>query len=289
MDFKQCIIFREISKTENFTKAADNLYLTQSAVSHAMKKLEEETGTKLFERLHKSVKLTKTGELFSKEILPILEGMERLESRMKFLEQDTPLHIACCITFSQRELPKLIGKFKDISPETKVIVKIQRAEDSLELLTQGKVDLAFIEGNISLDKFEVKQISSYKLIAISSNNYYSDDKISVEELLRKDLLLREKGSSVREEFDSAVSLKGYKVNPLWESVSTDSLVEGVKQDLGISILPKVLVLEELKKGNVKEIEIEDFEIFNKISLVLNKNKYRTYSLNKFLELVDLSV
>ncbi|QQK08584.1 LysR family transcriptional regulator [Miniphocaeibacter halophilus] len=287
MDLKQCIIFREVSKTENFTQAANNLYITQSAVSHSMKKLEEEAETKLFERLHKSVKLTKTGEIFLEEILPILESVERLESRMKILEQDTPLHIACCITFSQKKLPELIKKFNILYPNTKVIVKIQKAESSLELLRQGKVDLAFIEGNILVDNFEVRQISSYKLIAISSNDYYRKGKISIEELIKKDLLLREKGSSVRDEFDAALSLKGYRVNPVWESVNTDSLVEGVKNDLGISILPKILLSNELEKGHIKEIEIEDFEIFNNISLVLNKNKYKTDSLNKFLELVDL--
>lgn len=189
--------------------------------------------------------------------------------------------------FFSKKLPELIKKFKELSPKTKVIVKIQKAESSLELLKQGKVDLAFIEGNILVDKFEVKQISSYKLIAISSNNYYKEDKISIEELLKKDLLLREKGSSVRDEFDAALSLKGYKANPVWESVNTNSLVEGVKNDLGISILPKILLSNELEKGSIKEIEIEDFEIFNNISLVLNKSKYKTDSLNKFLKLIDL--
>ena len=77
MNFKQCVIFREIAKTENFTKAAANLFLTQSAVSHAVRELEDEAGTRLFERLHRTVKLTKTGELFLREILPVLDNLER--------------------------------------------------------------------------------------------------------------------------------------------------------------------------------------------------------------------
>lgn len=100
MNYKQCVIFREIAKTNNFTKAATNLFLTQSAVSHAIKDLEEEAGTQLFERLHRSVKLTPAGELLLREIQPIIEEFESVEARLPDLEKQPPLKIASCITYA---------------------------------------------------------------------------------------------------------------------------------------------------------------------------------------------
>lgn len=285
LNFKQCIIFREVAKVENFTKAATNLFITQSAVSHAMKELETEAESKLFERLHKSVKLTKTGELFLQEILPILENLENVESRFRSLEYEAPIRIASCITFAQIELPQLIKRFKAISPDTKIDVKIHRASESLMLLKQGKVDIAFIEGNIIQNSFHTKKISSYELCAVASKEYCSISEISLVQLLNMDLLLREKGSAVRDTFESAVSLQGYKIHANWESVDSQSLIEAVKEGIGISILPKVLVMSDIKNETLQEIHISELNLHNDITVVINKNKYKSASLEKLWQLI----
>lgn len=282
MNFKQCIIFREVARTENFTKAANNLFITQSAVSHAIKELEIEAEARLFERLHKSVKLTKTGELLLMEILPILKNLEQVESRIKNLQYEAPIYIASCITFSQIWLPPLIKKFQKISPSTKVNVCIQSAEKSLGLLEQGKVDIAFIEGKIIQSSLEVKKLSSYELCIVASPEYCSETCISLDKLLSMNLLLRERGSAVREAFESAVTLQGYKVYANWESVDSQSLIEAVKAGLGISILPKVLVEQEIACKSLIQLTVPDFKLFNDITVVINKNKYKSSSLEKLL-------
>ncbi|UWD46945.1 LysR family transcriptional regulator [Clostridioides difficile] len=285
MNFKHCIIFREVAKVENFTKAANNLFITQSAVSHAIRELENEAETKLFERLHKSVKLTKTGELLLQEILPILENLENVESRIKNLEYETPIHIASCITFAQIWLPQLIKRFQEISPNTKINVEVHSALKALKLLKQGKVDIAFIEGKIIQGSLEIRKFSSYELCIVSSPNYCSAAELSLSQLLGMDLLLRERGSAVRETFESAVTLQGYKVHASWESVDSQSLIEATKNSLGVSILPKILVNQEIEKGNLIQIFIPDFKLFNDITVVINKDKYKSASLEKLCQLI----
>lgn len=285
MNFKHCIIFREVARTENFTKAATNLFITQSAVSHAIKELEGEAETKLFERLHKSVKLTKTGELLLQEILPILKNLEQVESRIKTLQFEAPIYIASCITFAQIWLPPLLNKFQKISPSTKVNVSIQSASKSLNLLEQGKVDIAFIEGKIIQSSLEVRKFSSYELCIVSSPSYYNESCISLDRLLSMNLLLRERGSAVREAFESAVTLQGYKVYASWESVDSQSLIEAVKAGLGISILPKVLVDQEITDKTLILLSVPGFKLFNDITVVINKNKYKSASLEKLLNII----
>ena len=90
MTLRHFEILRAVAETGNFTRAAERLYITQSAVSHAIRELEEKAGTALFDRLSKSVQLTKSGRLLLEEITPILSSCEALDERIRCLEQQAP-------------------------------------------------------------------------------------------------------------------------------------------------------------------------------------------------------
>ncbi|MFQ6861298.1 MAG: LysR family transcriptional regulator [Beduini sp.] len=280
MNLKHYLIFREVAKTENFTRAAENLFLTQSAVSHAMKELESKVNTPLFERMHKSVKLTKSGELLLKEVLPLLEEMERLEARLGELKEAAPLSISSCITFAQIWLPRYIEQFQSMH-HTKVQVEINSAASALKALLEGRADVAFIEGALPSQSFLMTPILNYDIGAYVSPNTAIHSKLSLKALLEHRLLLRERGSAVRETFESAVTLAGYQLFAQWVSVDSQTLIEAAKMGLGIAILPKVLVQQELKQNTLIELVITDLNLSNPITMVMNKNKKMTPMLEAF--------
>ncbi|WP_246042982.1 LysR family transcriptional regulator [Enterococcus viikkiensis] len=285
LNFKQCLIFREIARTKNFTKAAHNLYLTQSAVSHAIKDLENEAETQLFERLHRSVKLTPAGELFLKEIQPMIEEFETVEARLPHLEKQSPLKIASCITFAQTQLPQRLQRFQVLQPAASFEVQVFPAAESLARLEEGKVDLAFIEGQIFQQSVEAKKIAEYPLCVVAEAAHPMAE-LSFGELLEQPLLLRERGSAVRETFESSAVLQGEKVFPIWESVDSQALIAAVKAGLGISVLPKILVEEELLSGRLKEIKIKEWSLTNDITALLRKSRYQSHLLGAFWQLLD---
>ena len=90
LSLRHYMIFKEVSSTENFTRAAQNLYITQSAVSHTIRELEEYTGTLLFDRLSKKVRLTAAGKLLLEEITPILTACRSLEQKIRRLDLQAP-------------------------------------------------------------------------------------------------------------------------------------------------------------------------------------------------------
>lgn len=282
MNFKLYIIFREVAKTENFTRAAENLFLTQSAVSHAIRELEEKVNTPLFERMHRSVKLTKSGELLLKEVLPILEEAERLEARLGDLKDDAPLAISSCITFAQIWLPLYIKQFQTIH-HGKVNVEINSAAQALKALLEGKADIAFIEGTLPTNSFEAIPILSYEIKAYASPDYLVEKTLTLKELLKHRLLLRERGSAVRETFESMITLAGHQVYAEWTSVDSQTLIEAAKMRLGITILPSLLVQRQLAEKTLIELEIIDLKMKNPITMVVPKNKKKTPVLNRFCE------
>lgn len=285
MNFKQCVIFREIAKTNNFTKAANNLYLTQSAVSHAIKDLEDEAGTQLFERLHRSVRLTPAGELFLLEIQPIIEEFESVEDRLPNLEKQPPLKIASCITYAQTELPQLLQQFSAKYPEAHFNVQVFPASESIARLETGEVDLAFIEGHILQPAFDAKKIADYRLCVVAAPDTIAG-RMSFTELLQQPLLLRERGSAVRETFESVAVLQGFKLYPIWESVDSQALVSGVKAGFGLSVLPYRLVREEIQQGSLTEVKIDDWQLTNDITALVRKSRYQSRILSEFLEMLD---
>lgn len=285
MNFKQCVIFREIAKTNNFTKAANHLFLTQSAVSHAIKDLEEEAGTQLFERLHRSVKLTPAGELFLREIQPIVEEFEAVEAHLPNLDKQQPLKIASCITYAQTELPQLLQKFSTMHPEAHFNVQVFPASESIARLEAGEVDLAFIEGHILQPSFDAKKIADYRLCVIAGPAF-TQAKLSFAELLQQPLLLRERGSAVRETFESAAMLQGFKLFPIWESVDSQTLISAVKAGFGLSVLPYRIVEGEIARGKLKEIKVADWQLTNDISVLVRKSRYQSRLLADFWQMLN---
>lgn len=284
MNYKQCVIFREIAKTNNFTKAATNLFLTQSAVSHAIKDLEEEAGTQHFERLHRSVKLTPAGELLLREIQPIIEEFESVEARLPDLEKQPPLKIASCITYAQTELPQLLRRFSVNHPEAHFNVQVFPASESIARLETGEVDLAFIEGKVQQVSFQAKKIADYRLCVVAAPDF-AEKQLSLPELLQRPLLLRERGSAVREAFESFVVLQGFKPFPIWESVDSQALVSAVKAGFGLSVLPYRLVKEELLLGKLTEVKITDWQLTNDITALVRKSRYQSRILAEFWKML----
>lgn len=105
MQYRQCFIFYTVAKEKSFTQAATKLFMTQSAISHAMKDLETEAGTALFERLHRKIELTAAGTALLATVTPLVEKFQQVEMQLQNLEQAAPLRLASCITYGEITLP----------------------------------------------------------------------------------------------------------------------------------------------------------------------------------------
>lgn len=300
MTFRHLQILRAVADNRSFTKAAAQLYITQSAVSHAIRELEEMTGTALFDRSSKKVSLTACGRLLLRESLPVLASCENLEKRMKELEKDTPVKLASSITIAAFWLPGIIRGLEEKHPGIQTEVEVVSASNAIKLLEKGEVDAALIEGVIPEGPYESFTFDSYSLRAVCAPGYITD--IRVEEqsgvtgrkpelrksvspagLCREKLLLREKGSAIRDTFDSAMLLKGCTSHPVWVSVNSLALIEAAKAGLGITVLPDILVENELRAGSLTELEIEGISLSNEMHVIYHRDKYLTESLQELLK------
>lgn len=285
MTLRHYEIFSTVAETGNFTKAAEKLYITQSGVSHAIRELEEKAGTALFDRMAKSVRLTESGKLLLKEITPILASCQALESRIGRLESDAPIHIVSSITIAAFWLPDILNRFKQCWPDTPVEVDVVSAANAVESLGAGRADLAFIEGAEPQGPFICKPFAHYEMTAVCAPGYLTPRRtLSVAELCSEKLLLREKGSAIRDTLDSALYLQGYSIHPVWTSVNSTALVEAAKAGLGITILPDLLVRHQIREHSLEEVFIDGAALKNELSILIHQNKYIPESLQALIRL-----
>lgn len=286
MTLRHLEILKAVYEAGNFTRAAENLFITQSAVSHGIRELEEQAGTVLFERMSKRVRITESGRMLLEEALPLLSSFNALTARMGHLEQLAPIRIASSITIAAFRLPEVMSRFERMWPEVPVEVRVQSAAGSLNILKAGETDLALVEGTPPAGPFAYTCFSSYQLTMVCSPDFKARHQPqTIRDICALPLLLREKGSAIRDTFDSALYLKGYTPRPRWTSVNSTVLLEAAKSGLGITVLPDMLVQDAICQRTLCKLTIDELDMINQMIAVHDIKKPMTASFRELLNLI----
>lgn len=291
MKIRHLRIFKMVCEEESITKAAKKLFMTQPAVSSTINELETYLGVYLFDRISGRIYLNETGKLFLTRVTKLLDIYDDLEQNVKGLEDTATIKIGSSITIANFILPKAIVEFEKDYKNTPIKVIVGNAGKIEQMLYNNEIDLGLIEGVIHNEELIKIPFSSYKLAIICSPKHKlaGDDPVDIKKLIKERLLLREKGSAIRDVFDSALLLHNLRANPEWTSINSQALINAVKQNLGISVLPKILIEQEIESGEIFEIKINDFQLVNVNHIVFHKNKFQTKNFKILIEIIKNSV
>lgn len=277
MSFRNYEIFYEVAKTLSFTKAANNLYISQSAVSYAMANLETKANTKLFTRLHQGVELTKSGEVLYQRLIPLMQNYESLENNLENLEQASTIRIGSCITFAYGWLNTIINDLKLSFSNLKYQVVVNSAQNILKMLDNQEIDIAFIEGKLINKDYIIENIGSYELSLYASTQSKLKT-ITFNQLLQQPLIVREKGSAIRTVVEGLYNSQGYELKYVMESVNSQVMIKAVENNLGIAFLPDVLINQD---DQVKKIKTKQIKLTNEFSVVVLKSNQD----NQYIEMI----
>ncbi|MDE6917611.1 MAG: LysR family transcriptional regulator [Lachnospiraceae bacterium] len=267
-------ILEAVAESGSFTGAARKLYITQSAVSHAVAELEKQAGTTLFERLPKGVALTGCGAALLEESRSILTACRGLDRRIRHLEENTPVHIVSSITIASFLLPEILHRFKAALPALQVFVRVASATAALDILQRGDADLAFWEGTAPKGNFHAVPLGSYPLRAACAPDFcVAEQTLTPAQLCSYPLLLREPGSAIRDTFDNTLALASLKVEPVWESVNSLALIKAAEAGLGITILPEKLLQDSLLLKKLRLIPLTDMNMENQMLALFHRDRY----------------
>ena len=285
MTIRHLYIFKIVCEEGSFTRAARRLYMTQPAVSHAILELEAEIGSPLFDRLSRSIYLNASGNIMLSKVNRLLELYEELKSNALTAEQPLPLRIGSTITIGNFWLPSIMAAFCSLAEHIQEQIIIEQAGAVTQKLLNNELDLALIEGPIPYSQLVSLPFSSYSLLFLCSPGHPCAlrSMLTLEALQRERLLVREKGSAIRDTLDSAFTLAGLSLTPAWTSVNSQALIQAAKASLGITVLPDILVKEEIKKGELIPLETGELSLQNVNHIVYHKDKYIPEAMKLFIE------
>ena len=258
-----------LSKTQSFTKTAEQLFITQPAVSQQINSLEDELQLQLVIREHGKITLTSAGinlAKFAKQTE--LESQKVIESLQTSAEH---IKMGCTLSLSSTILPKFI---QQLSTRTNVVTtKINNTQHILQNIRDGKVDFGLIEDNFNKDEFDSFLVQKENFIGVSHDII---DTTSIDRLFEQTLLIRETGSGSRNIFENWLATQNYRTSDFQnviEIASPSAIIEFLKQNSGISFMYESLVIDELKLGQLKKLDLPGFHVEHPINLVFLKNSY----------------
>ena len=277
-------ILEAVAETGTFTGAAKKLYITQSAVSHAVAELEKQAGTALFERLPKGAVLPPCGVSLLEESRGILTACRNLDRRIKHLEETTPVNIVSSITIASFMLPEILRQLKETAPDLHISVRVASANAALDILQRGNADIAFWEGAAPKGNFHTVFLGSYRLCAACAPDFpLPDQVITPARLCSCPLLLREPGSAIRDTLDNTLALASQKAAPVWESVNSLALIKAAEAGLGITILPEQLLSDSLLLKKLRIVRLDKMNMENQMLALYHKDRYITKNLQLLID------
>lgn len=289
MEIRNLITFVRIAEVQNFSKSAEQLGYSQSAVTMQIKQLEDELHTQLFERIGKQVRLTQAGERLLPYALDILNSIRKAEN----IEQEPErisgkLRIGTCESYVISILPPVLMEFSEICPHAEISTHTALVPDLFQMLRQNDIDLLFfMDQRIYFPEWvKVSEQPEQIFFVASSNSVLAGKKhISIERLLREPLYLTEKGISYRYAMEQSLAARGYELHPFLEVGNTDVITQFLLKNKGISFLPEYVVRDYLKDGKLTILDTECDEIVMWSQLVYHRNKCVTPQMNLFMELM----
>ncbi|MEB3429685.1 selenium metabolism-associated LysR family transcriptional regulator [Citroniella saccharovorans] len=245
MDFRQIETFLYVSKTKNFTKAAEELYITQPTVSNHIATLEKELDTALFIRSRKNVSLTKSGEIFLKYALDLFSIYKNMTSDIKNFNQNFNGLINIYASSIPRKyfLPRILSEFSYNFSDVKYSLLEDNSSSVIESIITGQTDFGFVGKKIEDNRLVYKKIMEDELVVVDSkikpNINICSDIINLDTLLSNKLLLRPEGSGTRDLFESRLKNKNIELDlekVLMVIEDPASIIEMVIEGIGTTVI-----------------------------------------------------
>lgn len=260
-------VFHTVAKRLNFTKAAEELFITQPAVSKHIHEVETHYKCKLFERNGTKIKLTQEGQLllnYTEDLFNIYRNIEYDLAAINKNKKGT-LRLGASTTVAQYFLPKYLASFRKKYPEIKIELTTNNTECVENLLTENKIDLGIVEGQSKRHQIKYTPIIKDKLVLCTNSNNKSikNFKITLNELQKLPLVIREQGSGSLEVIVAAlkkakVSFSQLNIEQVLES--SESIKSYLINSASFAFLSNHSIVKELKNNELKVVEIKNMNI-----------------------------
>lgn len=282
MDLRRLEIFCKVVELGSFSKAGEAIYLTQPTISEHIKCLEEYLGTKLLDRMGSGVIPTKAGEIlyrYAKKMLGLRSEAKQVLERFSG-KMDGEITVGGSTIPGEYIIPSLLGEFRDSYPNISICLRVGDTKGIIDEVLDYTIEMGIVGAKIQDRRLQYHKFISDELVLIVPPSHRWGSRISIkpEELKGEPLIVRERGSGTRMTMQKTLHDVGIDLNNLKvisEMGSTEAVRQGIKAGVGVSILSKRAVEDELKFGVLRKIRIEGLKFSRNFYIVFHKARTRS--------------
>ncbi|GAB6152715.1 LysR family transcriptional regulator [Desulfosporosinus burensis] len=253
-------IFITVVEQKNFSRAAEELYLSQPSVSLQIRNLENELGTKLINRSPKHLELTQSGEIFYGYAKNILLLYDKAKEEIDQLSNVVTggLKVGASNTIGEYILPIVLTEFAAQFPKVGIETSISNTEEISQAVRANHLDLALVEGEVSHSDFVIRPLMEDEIILVVPNQHALARLpiVTADHLQDQVWILRESGSGTRAFSDKLIKDRGIQVKKSYIIGSGQAVKQAVIAGLGIALVSSWIVRKELKTGELTAIRIK---------------------------------
>lgn len=288
MNLSQLQYFRTLAKEEHYTRAAQILSITQPSLSHAIAQLEQELGTRLFEKKGRNVVLTRYGKIFLPYVEESLKVLEEGVQRTKELNgsKEGMIHLAYIYTLGSTFVPKMVRRFLDAYPDYHIDFHfiVGKTGDIIEGLKNDQYDMVFSSYQDGEPDIDFRQIGDQKLVLAVPKDHplAMYDSVDLKDTVDYPQIYFQKGSGLRPVVDQMYEQISVFPKIALEIEEDGSMAGLVAQGFGIAVMPDIPILKTL---DVKTLTITNPEYERHVYLATMKKRYLSPVAKSFIQFV----
>lgn len=266
--------FLTVCQTMNFTEAARQLHITQPAVSQHIHALEKQYGAQFFTYQGKHLSLTEAGQLFWRTANAMQHDVQHLQAEISRISGQHYLNFGVTLTIGEYMMPQTLLHLMRQHPEIRIRMIVENTDVLMNLLNDGNIDFAIIEGYYSQQSYSGITYRSERFIPVCAADYVLPQSASqLRDLLSERLFLREEGSGTRKVLEHSLMEHNLLLKDFTQLIELGNLgviKSMVSEGMGITFIYESVVKKELEAGILREIELEDFPVFHDFTFLWQK-------------------
>ncbi|MBQ3696719.1 MAG: LysR family transcriptional regulator [Spirochaetales bacterium] len=274
----KAISLLKVAEYENFTKAAKELCISQPAISNHIKAVEEELGFKIFERGTSGIHLTEKGAIVIKYISQMNSIAESLKQALASDKLSaTALRVGITHTVESSLVVDAIAKYLNKStPGVSIRITSGTSKSLYKQLKNGEIDFIIMEGSYNDPDLNNVMLGTDSLVLVTSpsNHLASKNTVTLDEMKEENLIMRLPDSNTMKTFARALKERSKSLsdfNIILEINNIATIKDLIKRDFGVSILAKSVCLDEVRKGKLAILNIENISMVREMNLVYPKD------------------
>lgn len=291
MEFRELSTFLQVAKLQSFSKAAKVLGYSQAAVTIQIKQLEQELGVHLFDRIGKQTSLTHQGSVFYDHAASIMRDIAQAKDAVSHPQKlNGHLCIGTIESICASLFPSLLTEYHKLHPEVNISIRTDSPDQLLEQINGNQLDLVyFMDKRVYDVKWEKVLEEPEEIVFAATADHplaQRSEPLSLDDVLSYPMVVTEKNASYRLILEQYLAAMGKSLQPYLEIGNTDFILQFLKQNTGITFLPRFTVEKAVSEGYLRILSVKKFSIRTWRQILYHKDKWVTREMAEFIRLAQ---